>query len=79
MRHYLKVPQIAAVMGMCVAAERICRPSDVILMVEGTSFMGLAVRISSKARPADDRQRNARRRDDAQCDLGRRTLSNKGR
>src|SRR5437763_9599032 len=42
MRHYLKVPQISAVMGMCVAGgEYLPALSDVILMVEGTSFMGL--------------------------------------
>ncbi|HTH38566.1 MAG TPA: carboxyl transferase domain-containing protein, partial [Pyrinomonadaceae bacterium] len=42
MRHYLKVPQIAAVMGMCVAGGAYLPAlSDVILMVEDTSFMGL--------------------------------------
>ena len=42
MRHYLKVPQIAAVMGMCVAGGAYLPAlRDVILMVEGTSFMGL--------------------------------------
>jgi len=42
MRHYLQVPQIAAVMGMCVAGGAYLPAlSDVILMVEGTSFMGL--------------------------------------
>ena len=42
MRRYLKVPQIAAVMGMCVAGGAYLPAlSDVILMVEGTSFMGL--------------------------------------
>jgi len=42
MRHYLKVPQISAVMGMCVAGGAYLPAlSDVILMVEGTSFMGL--------------------------------------
>jgi acetyl-CoA carboxylase carboxyltransferase component len=42
MRHYLNVPQIAAVMGMCVAGGAYLPAlSDVILMVEGTSFMGL--------------------------------------
>src|SRR6478752_5120792 len=42
MRHYLKVPQTAAVMGMCVAGGAYLPAlSDVILMVEGTSFMGL--------------------------------------
>lgn len=42
MRRYLKVPQIAAVMGMCVAGGAYLPAlSDVILMVERTSFMGL--------------------------------------
>jgi 3-methylcrotonyl-CoA carboxylase beta subunit len=42
MRHYLKVPQIAAVMGPCIAGGAYLPAlSDVILMVEGTSFMGL--------------------------------------
>jgi 3-methylcrotonyl-CoA carboxylase beta subunit len=42
MRHYLKIPQISAVMGMCVAGGAYLPAlSDVILMVEGTSFMGL--------------------------------------
>lgn len=42
MRHYLKVPQIAAVMGPCIAGGAYLPAlSDVILMVEETSFMGL--------------------------------------
>ena len=42
MRRYLKVPQIAAVMGPCVAGGAYLPAlSDVILMVETTSFMGL--------------------------------------
>jgi 3-methylcrotonyl-CoA carboxylase beta subunit len=42
MRRYLRVPQIAAVMGQCVAGGAYLPAlSDVILMVEGTSFMGL--------------------------------------
>lgn len=42
MRRYLRVPQIAAVLGMCVAGGAYLPAlSDVILMVEGTSFMGL--------------------------------------
>ena len=42
MRKFLKVPQISAVMGMCVAGGAYLPAlSDVILMVEGTSFMGL--------------------------------------
>lgn len=42
MRHYLKVPQIAAVMGPCIAGGAYLPAlSDVIVMVKGTSFMGL--------------------------------------
>jgi acetyl-CoA carboxylase carboxyltransferase component len=42
MRRYLGVPQISAVMGPCIAGGAyIPALSDVILMVEGTSFMGL--------------------------------------
>jgi acetyl-CoA carboxylase carboxyltransferase component len=42
MRRYLKIPQIAAVMGQCVAGGAYLPAlSDVILMVKGTSFMGL--------------------------------------
>ncbi|HEY0673898.1 MAG TPA: acyl-CoA carboxylase subunit beta [Longimicrobiales bacterium] len=42
MRRYLKVPQIAAVMGPCVAGGAYLPAlSGVILMVEHTSFMGL--------------------------------------
>jgi acetyl-CoA carboxylase carboxyltransferase component len=42
MRRYLKVPQLAAVMGSCVAGGAYLPAlSDVIWMVEGTSFMGL--------------------------------------
>jgi 3-methylcrotonyl-CoA carboxylase beta subunit len=42
MRRYLRVPQVAAVMGSCVAGGAYLPAlSDVIYMVEGTSFMGL--------------------------------------
>ncbi len=42
MRHYLDVPQLAAVMGPCIAGGAYLPAlSDVIIMVEGTSFMGL--------------------------------------
>jgi 3-methylcrotonyl-CoA carboxylase beta subunit len=42
MRRRLKVPQIAAVMGMCIAGGAYLPAlSDVIIMVEKTSFMGL--------------------------------------
>jgi acetyl-CoA carboxylase carboxyltransferase component len=42
MRRELRVPQIAAVMGPCIAGGAYLPAlSDVIIMVEGTSFMGL--------------------------------------
>ena len=42
MRRYLKIPQLAAVMGPCVAGGAYLPAlSDLIIMVEGTSFMGL--------------------------------------
>jgi 3-methylcrotonyl-CoA carboxylase beta subunit len=42
MRRFLKVPQISAVMGPCIAGGAYLPAlSDVIFMVEGTSFMGL--------------------------------------
>ena len=42
MRRYLRVPQIAAVMGSCIAGGAYLPAlSDVIFMVEGTTFMGL--------------------------------------
>ena len=42
MRRYLHVPQLAAVMGQCVAGGAYLPAlSDVIVMVDGTSFMGL--------------------------------------
>ncbi len=42
MRRYLHVPQVAAVMGQCIAGGAYLPAlSDVIFMVEGTSFMGL--------------------------------------
>ncbi|MFN2491778.1 MAG: acyl-CoA carboxylase subunit beta [Pyrinomonadaceae bacterium] len=42
MRRYLKVPQISAVMGPCIAGGAYLPAlSDAIIMVEGTSFMGL--------------------------------------
>ncbi|HEU4597874.1 MAG TPA: carboxyl transferase domain-containing protein, partial [Pyrinomonadaceae bacterium] len=42
MRRYLHVPQVAAVMGPCVAGGAYLPAlSDIIVMVEGTSFMGL--------------------------------------
>src|SRR4029078_11189871 len=42
MRRYLHVPQNSAVMGSCIAGGAYLPAlSDVIFMVEGTSFMGL--------------------------------------
>src|SRR5499433_3710697 len=42
MRRHLKIPQLAAVMGPCVAGGAYLPAlSDSIIMVEGTSFMGL--------------------------------------
>ncbi|MEE8148613.1 MAG: carboxyl transferase domain-containing protein [Longimicrobiales bacterium] len=42
MRRFLAIPQLAAVMGPCIAGGAYLPAlSDVILMVEGTSFMGL--------------------------------------
>ena len=42
MRRYLKVPQISAVMGPCIAGGAYLPAlSDIIIMVESTSFMGL--------------------------------------
>ena len=42
MRRYLHVPQVAAVMGPCIAGGAYLPAlSDVIVMVKGTSFMGL--------------------------------------
>src|SRR6266851_1939323 len=42
MRRRLKIPQVAAVMGMCIAGGAYLPAlSDVIIMVEGSSFMGL--------------------------------------
>jgi 3-methylcrotonyl-CoA carboxylase beta subunit len=42
MRRYLRIPQLAAVMGQCVAGGAYLPAlSDVIVMVRGTSFMGL--------------------------------------
>ena len=42
MRRYLRIPQLAAVMGQCIAGGAYLPAlSDVIVMVKGTSFMGL--------------------------------------
>ncbi|MEE9132094.1 MAG: acyl-CoA carboxylase subunit beta [Gemmatimonadota bacterium] len=42
MRRYMRVPQISAVMGHCIAGGAYLPAlSDVIFMVKGTSFMGL--------------------------------------
>src|SRR5574338_86455 len=42
MRRYLRVPQLSAVMGQCIAGGAYLPAlSDLIVMVKGTSFMGL--------------------------------------
>src|SRR6476660_5555706 len=42
MRRYLRIPQLAAVMGPCIAGGAYLPAlSDLIVMVKGTSFMGL--------------------------------------
>ena len=42
MRKYLRIPQLAAVMGPCIAGGAYLPAlSDLIIMVKGTSFMGL--------------------------------------
>ena len=42
MRRYLRIPQLAAVMGQCIAGGAYLPAlSDLIIMVKGTSFMGL--------------------------------------
>jgi len=42
MRHYLRIPQLAAVMGPCIAGGAYLPAlSDLIVMVKGSSFMGL--------------------------------------
>jgi 3-methylcrotonyl-CoA carboxylase beta subunit len=42
MRRYLRIPQLSAVMGPCIAGGAYLPAlSDVIVMVKGTSFMGL--------------------------------------
>ena len=42
MRRYLRIPQLAAVMGQCIAGGAYLPAlSDLIVMVKGTSFMGL--------------------------------------
>src|ERR671917_955287 len=42
MRRYLRVPQLSAVMGPCIAGGAYLPAlSDLIVMVKGTSFMGL--------------------------------------
>ena len=63
MRRYLKVPQISAVMGPCIAGGAYLPAlSDIIIMVEGTSFMGLGRREPrQRSDGSNDRQRNSRR------------------
>ncbi|MGH7541880.1 MAG: acyl-CoA carboxylase subunit beta [Gemmatimonadota bacterium] len=55
MRHYLDVPQLSAVMGPCIAGGAYLPAlSDVIVMVEGTSFMGLGGPILVKGATGQD-------------------------
>ena len=81
MRRYLKVPQISAVMGMCVAGGAYLPAlSDVILMVEGTSFMGLGgANLVKGATGQTIDNETLGRSDDAQRHLGRRSLPHKRR
>ena len=76
MRRYLRIPQIAAVMGQCIAGGAYLPAlSDVILMVKGTSFMGLGgPNLVKGATGADDRRGDARRRDHAHGDQRRGAL-----
>jgi len=49
MRRYLKVPQIAAVMGPCIAGGAYLPAlSDIIIMSKATSFMGFGRRESGQ-------------------------------
>ena len=81
MRRYLKVPQIAAVMGPCIAGGAYLPAlSDVILMVEGTSFMGLGgPNLVKGATGQTVDSRDAGRRADAQRHQRRGALPHAGR
>jgi 3-methylcrotonyl-CoA carboxylase beta subunit len=81
MRRYLRVPQIAAVMGPCIAGGAYLPAlSDVILMVEGTSFMGLGgPNLVKGATGQTVEAEDAGRRVDAQRHLRRGPLPHPGR
>ena len=76
MRRKLRVPQIAAVMGPCIAGGAYLPAlSDVIIMVEDTSFMGLGgPNLVKGATGQVDRFRIARRRAPAHRRQRRRAL-----
>ncbi len=81
MRRKLRVPQIAAVMGPCIAGGAYLPAlSDVIIMVEDTSFMGLGgPNLVKGATGQIDRSGIARRRASAQRDQRRGALRGEGR
>jgi len=75
MRRRLRVPQIAAVMGPCIAGGAYLPAlSDVILMVEKTSFMGLGGPNLVKGATARRSIRNRSARASAQCEKRRGAL-----
>ena len=76
MRRYLRIPQLAAVMGQCIAGGAYLPAlSDVIVMVKGTSFMGLGgPNLVKGATGQTIDARDARRRRDAHRDQRRRAL-----
>ena len=76
MRRYLRIPQFAAVMGPCIAGGAYLPAlSDVILMVEGTSFMGLGgPNLVKGATGQVIDSEIARRRAHAHGEVGRRAL-----
>ncbi len=81
MRRKLRMPQIAAVMGPCIAGGAYLPAlSDVIIMVEGTSFMGLGGPEPGEGRHRPgDRRRIARRRAPAHRRQRRGALHGQGR
>ena len=81
MRRKLRVPQIAAVMGPCIAGGAYLPAlSDVIIMVEGTSFMGLGgPNLVKGATGQVDRSGIARRRAPAHRRQRRGALHGEGR
>jgi len=68
MRRRLRVPQFAAVMGPCIAGGAYLPAlSDLIIMVEKTSFMAWAVRTRQRRDRPGDRLRIAGWREAAHC------------